>query len=99
MIILVQHHVRDYDAWKRVFDEHRSIREKYGADGHVVLRSADDGNAVTTLNHFPSRERAEAFAKDPSLKEAMEKAGVDNVPTVTFLEEADNLDYTLPVAV
>jgi hypothetical protein len=99
MIVLVQHHVRDYDAWKKVFDEHRSIREKYSADGHVVCRGADDGNAVTIFNHFPSRERAEAFAKDPSLKEAMEKAGVDGVPTITFLEEVDNLDYALHVAV
>jgi hypothetical protein len=99
MIIMVQHHVRDYDAWKKVFDKHRAIREKYGAIGHLVYRGADDGNAVTILNHFPSRERAESFAADPSLKEAMEEGGVDAVPTVTYLEEADVLDYTLRVAV
>ena len=98
MIIMVQHHVRDYDAWKKVFDEHRAVREKHGATGHLVYRGAEDRNAVTILNHFPSRQRAESFAADPSLKEAMERAGVDGVPTITFLEEAEGLDYTTRMA-
>jgi hypothetical protein len=35
MYVIVQHTVRDYDAWKPVFDEHESIRTKYGAKGHI----------------------------------------------------------------
>lgn len=98
MILSVQHHVRDYETWKKGFDEHRSVREKYGATGHHVYRGVEDGNAITILNQFPSRERAESFAKDPSLKEVMEKAGVDSEPTITFLEEADVREYARSVA-
>jgi hypothetical protein len=29
----------------------------------------------------------------------MESAGVDGVPTITFLEEAEGLDYTVRMAV
>jgi hypothetical protein len=38
MIIMVQHTVRDYDAWKRVFDEHEAVRKEHGATGHQLYR-------------------------------------------------------------
>ena len=93
MIIMVQHTVRDFDAWKRVFDEHESVRRQHGATGHELYRGADDPNAVTVVNHFPSREQAEAFATDPSLKEAMERGGVVSEPRVSWVEESESVDY------
>jgi len=48
---------------------------------------------VTVVNHFPSREQAEAFATDPSLKEAMERGGVVSEPHVTWVEESESVDY------
>jgi len=93
MIIIVQHTVSDYDAWKRVFDEHEAVRRQHGATGHELYRGADDPNAVTVVNHFPSREQAEAFATDPSLKEAMERGGVVSEPRVTWVEKSESVDY------
>ena len=93
MIIIVQHTVRDYDAWKRVFDEHETVRRQHGATGHQLYRGADDPNEVTIVNYFPSREQAEAFATDPSLKEAMERGGVIGEPRVTWVEESGSVDY------
>jgi len=93
MIIIVQHTVRDYDAWKPVFDEHQAVRTRHGATGHQLYRGADDPNEVTVLNYFPSREQAEAFAADPSLKEAMERGGVISEPRVSWVEEAETADY------
>jgi heme-degrading monooxygenase HmoA len=93
MIIMVQHTVRDYDAWKSVFDEHEATRRQHGATGHQLYRGVDDPNAVTVVNHFPSREHAEAFATDPSLKEAMERGGVVSEPRVTWVEESESVDY------
>jgi hypothetical protein len=40
------------------------------------------------------RGGAEAFAADPSLKEAMERGGVLTEPRVTWAEESDASDYT-----
>ena len=93
MDIIVQHTVRDYDAWKTVFDEHQAVRTRHGATGHVLYRGADDPNEVTVVNHFPSKEQAEAFAADPSLKEAMESGGVISEPRVTWVEQAEDVDY------
>jgi heme-degrading monooxygenase HmoA len=94
MIIIVQHTVRDYDAWKAVFDEHRAVRARYGATGHQLYRGLQDPNEVTVVNYFPSREQAEAFAADPSLKEAMERGGVISEPRITWAQEAEAADYT-----
>jgi heme-degrading monooxygenase HmoA len=93
MIIMVQHTVRDYDAWKVVFDEHRAVRAQHGATGHEVYRGLEDPNEVTVVNHFPSKEQAEKFAADPSLKQAMERGGVISEPRITWAREADGADY------
>src|SRR5665647_719102 len=62
MIIIVQHKVRDYDAWKSVFDEHQAVRTRYGATSHELYRGLEDPNDITVVNHFPSKEQAEASA-------------------------------------
>jgi quinol monooxygenase YgiN len=86
MDIIVQHRVRDYEAWKPAFDEHEPTRVKHGCLGHTVYRSADDPNEVTVITSWRSRDGAEDFMRDPSLKEAMEKGGVISEPRITLLE-------------
>ena len=93
MILSVQHTVRDYDAWKSVFDEHQSVRAKDGCLGHTIYRDADKPNDLTiSLNH-ESRERADEFMRDPSLAEAMQRGGVISDPRATWLEEAEVASY------
>jgi heme-degrading monooxygenase HmoA len=94
MILLVQHTVKDYDAWKSVFDEHESTRAKHGGSGHTIYRDADDPNSLTSLIRFETREGAEAFSRDPSLKEAMERGGVTSEPRIMWVEEADSATYS-----
>jgi hypothetical protein len=93
MIVMVQHRVRDYGAWKPVFDEHGEVRRRYGATGHVIYRSLDDPNDVTVVNFFPSRQQAEALVADPSTQEGMERAGVIGEPRVTWAGETERVDY------
>jgi quinol monooxygenase YgiN len=93
MILVVQHTVKDYDAWKPVFDEHESVRARHGATGHTIYRDVDDPNAVTIFNTFETREGAEVFSRDPSLKEAMERGGVTSEPRIMWVEEADSARY------
>ena len=98
MIIIVQHKVRDYDTWKPAFDEHEDVRRRHGATGHELYRGADDPNELTIVSHFPTREQAEAFAADPSLKEAMERGGVISEPRITWAREAESVDYKAKAA-
>ena len=93
MVVMVRHTVRDFDAWKAVFDEHSDVRRKHGATGHELYRGVADPNEITIVNHFPSRQHAEAFASDPSLKEAMELGGVITEPQITWAEEGETVKY------
>ena len=93
MVVIVQHRVRDYDAWKPVFDVHGDVRRKYGGTGHEIYRGIGDPNEITVVNHFPSKEQAEAFAADPSLKEAMASGGVISEPVMTWAEETESVQY------
>ena len=98
MILIVQHTVRDYDTWKPLFDEHEAVRRRYGATGHELYRGANDPNELTIVNHFPSKEQAEAFAADPSLKEAMERGGVISEPRITWAQETETSSYKAKAA-
>ena len=86
--MLIQHKVKDFAAWKNVFDSAAGLRASYGELSAQVYRDANDPNKVTTINKWDSLANAQKFVQSPELHEAMEKAGVDGPPTVTFLNEA-----------
>jgi len=90
VVTLVVHHpVRAYDAWKPVFDEHEAVRRAHGEVEHRIYRFRDAPNSVVVHNDFPSLDQAQAFMADPSLPEAMERAGVTGAPNLSFLELTD----------
>ena len=90
---IVQHHVVDYDQWFAVFTEHQAIRQRHGATGHSVSRSASDPNTLVIVTDFATLDGALAFTQDPSLRSAMERGGVDGAPQVWIVEEADARTY------
>ena len=47
-----------------------------------------DPNDVAATHEFPTVAQAEAFANDPALKDAMEKAGVTSPPRIEIFENA-----------
>ena len=94
MVILVVHHrVADFDAWKQVFDEHEPVRRGHGETEHRVYRELNDPNRVVVHNDFPSREAAQAFLDDPSLREVMARAGVEGEPGISLIELAERKEY------
>jgi len=94
MVTLVVHHsVRDFDAWKPVFDEHEQVRRSHGEVEHRIYRDIQDRNRVIVHNDFPSEEAARGFLEDPSLKEAMSRAGVEGEPGVALIERAERRVY------
>lgn len=91
--VIVRHHVADYDRWYPVFKEHGEARRGNGATGHSILRAADDPNTVVIVNDFATLDGARAFTTDPSLKDAMARAGVDSEPQVWICEEEESETY------
>ena len=93
MELIIQHTVRDFDAWKTFFDQHGPTRAKFGCTGHTLYRGGESGNDVTAITSWESRERAEEFAKDPSLREAMERGGVVGEPRMQWVETVETVSY------
>ncbi len=85
--MLIQHQVKDYAAWKKVFDSAINLRTSNGELSAQVYRDVSDPNKVTTINKWNSLANAQKFAHSPELKAAMEKAGVVGAPNVSFLNE------------
>ena len=86
--VAVRHRVTDFDAWRAVYDEHGVVRKELHTTGDQVLRDASDPNEVLVLTFWPTAADARAFVEDPSLREAMGRAGVVGMPRIEFYEEA-----------
>ena len=86
--MLIQHKVKDFAAWKKVFDSHAGLRTANGELSTQIFRDASNPNSLTIINKWNSLQSAQKFAHSPELKAAMEQAGVEGPPTVYFLNEA-----------
>ena len=87
--VVVRHRVADFDKWKPAYEEHGAVRKSHGCTGTEVLRDIDDPNEVLVVTQWPDRKAAKAFRDDPSLKEAMQNAGVISPPRIEIYDEAD----------
>ena len=92
-VVAVRHPVEDFEKWKLVFDEHRAVRESHGACGHWLLVDQNEPGTQLILNEFPNLQAAQAFASDPSLPEAMARAGVSGPPRIEFYDVVERVDY------
>ena len=86
--LYARHSVKDYDAWKSVFDSVSDLRRENGERSYQILRNGNGSNEVIALFEWDSLENAQRYASSPELKEAMEQAGVTGPPEILFLEEA-----------
>ncbi len=86
--LFVRHTVKDFPAWKNVYDSFDAERRGLGVTGEGVYQADGDPTDVTVYHHFDSMESAKAFAANPRLKEIMSEAGVTGEPTVWFTTKA-----------
>jgi len=85
----VQHRVKDYDAWRRVYDSVAEMQKAGGVVSESVYRAEADPNQVMVSHQFSSFSAAHDFFASPALAEAMARAGVEEgTVKVEFFEEA-----------
>jgi quinol monooxygenase YgiN len=85
--MMVQHHVKDFAVWKKVYDSLAGLRASNGELSDQIFRDAGDANKLTLVFKWSSLANAQKWAQSPELKAAMEKAGVDGPPAISFLNE------------
>jgi quinol monooxygenase YgiN len=91
--LVITHDVADYDAWYRVFTEHAAVRKEHGCLSEELFRNPEQPNEVMNVMRFPSREDVESFLADPSLQEAMTRAGVVGTPGIRFWESVQQVQF------
>lgn len=84
-VALVTHKVKNYAAWRPVFDADSAHRIEDGMETIVVARGTDDTNNIMMAFRVADIQKAKDFAANPKLKETMEKAGVISKPDFKFL--------------
>jgi len=85
--VLVRHKVADYNRWKQAFDADVNVRRRAGETGFRLFHNAEDPNEIFVLVDWESAEEARKFMNSGELREAMQKAGVQGVPEIHYLED------------
>lgn len=65
------------------------MRARHGAVEHTLYRSPDDANRLVIHLDFPTEEAMQAFMDDPSLRQAMERGGVEGEPGVSVTRRVE----------
>ena len=84
----IRHHVKDYDAWRGVYDGFADVQKANGVTDESVHRAKDDGNDLLVIHRFASVDDAEAFFALTELREAMQNGGIEGEPDIQIYEDA-----------
>jgi hypothetical protein len=84
---IIQHEVRDFAEWKKVFDADQPNVEKAGAKLLGLYTSIKNPKDVTMIYEAPNAELYDILMSDPERQEAIKRAGVIGVPVATFLKK------------
>jgi quinol monooxygenase YgiN len=86
--VLIIHAVKDYAAWKHIFDNAASIRKEAGERSYQLLRYEHNPNKVVHFSRWESIEKAKAFFESPRLVAIREQAGVE-APEFIYLQQIE----------
>ena len=85
--VIIQHEVKDFAAWKKVFDADLPNVEKAGAKLLGIYRSVKNPNDVTMIFDAPNVELYDTLMSDPKRQAEIQRGGVIGVPIATFLNK------------
>jgi hypothetical protein len=84
-MMVVKFKVSSYAKWKPSYEAHDSVRLVNGIHNYVIGRGVQDSNMIFVAVKVDDMTKAKAFAKDPALKNAMQKGGVTGKPAFDFV--------------
>src|SRR3954470_6158970 len=85
--LVVLHRVRDYQAWRQVYDAFKPQQQAGGVTAESGYRAKDDAKTLLVLRSFRTMAEAEAFIDTQELREAMQRGGVEDEPRLEFFDE------------
>lgn len=91
--LIARHEVKDYRAWRRVYDELEKTRQQRGIIGHAVNQVFGNPKQVVVYHQARDLGTLRAFGESTELKQAMERGGVVGAPDVHFVRSVDVTKY------
>jgi hypothetical protein len=82
--MLVTFSIKDYSAWRPVFDAAASERAQDGVSKGQVYRSADKPNDLLVVFDVADEQRARAWMASMQVRADWEKGGVIGTPSYRF---------------
>lgn len=86
--VLIVHEVKDYEVWKKIFDNASEIRKNAGEISYQLLKYDKDINKIVHFSMWNSLDNARQFFESLELIEIRKKAGVLS-PEFIYLEEIE----------
>lgn len=86
--VLIIHAVKDYAAWKKIFDDAATIRKEAGEQSYQVLKYELVANKIVHFSKWASLDQAKAFFESPKLVEIRKVAGVES-PEFIYLQQLE----------
>jgi len=86
--VLIIHEVKDYQAWKKIFDHASSIRKEAGEISYQVMKYEKDSNKIVHFSVWNSLDNAKRFFESEKLVQIRIDAGVKS-PNFIYLEEIE----------
>ena len=83
-VMVIQHKIRDYDAWRPVYDAHQASRTGAGVTNGRVYRKAEDPNDILVVHDVADLAKARTWTEGEDLRAAMKRSGVVSKPVIYF---------------
>ncbi|MBN2009825.1 antibiotic biosynthesis monooxygenase [candidate division KSB1 bacterium] len=91
--LFAKHKVKDFQGWKRVYDNLAQLRNQNGVTSASVHQDPQNSNEVIVTHQFKNVNAAMTFVNSNELKEAMEKSGVISQPEMWFGNDVEHTPY------
>jgi hypothetical protein len=84
--VIVRHRVKDYAAWREIYDDFAEQARIGKSRG--VYRAIDDPTNVLVIHSFETAADAELFSGAAYIREVMHMAGAEEEPRIELYEDA-----------
>lgn len=78
--LIIQHTVKDYNQWKKAFDNHQKVRSEYKLSLTALGKDLDNRSNVVAIFNAENTNAITSFLEKSNLKEAMKSAGLTSEP-------------------
>jgi hypothetical protein len=85
---VVQHRVKDYAAWREVYDGFARPEQAGVGAPQGVYRATEDPNNVLVIHRFDTAAEAELFTGAAYVRDVMHRAGVEGEARIELYVDA-----------